>query len=178
MSWSYWQEPVPVAQGPYISNQTPLEQLNITQDETEYLFYSTSVGNAEPGSTLSITGRMANSYLAFLDGVFIGSTFDDEHNMGTVTQNIQMPSTVTSTGVLTILSGSLGLNNLFNYNQPGTNQEKKGIVGSVTLAGQSITSNGWQHRAFLTGELLQVYTAQGASSVPWTPTSGMGLHVM
>ena len=60
--------------------------------------------------------------------------------------------------------------------QPGTDQEMKGIVGSVLLGEQNITvSQEWFHRPFLTGELLQVYTAVGAAAVTWTPTSGPGV---
>ena len=62
LSWQYWSEPVPPTQAPLFRAAQPLEQLNITQDQTEYLFYSATLDNIAPGSVLTLEGRCANSY--------------------------------------------------------------------------------------------------------------------
>ncbi len=168
---------MPDSQGTLIVSQTPLEQLNITQDETEYLFYYTSNVSLGPGSNVTIAGRMANSYSLYIGGRLVANAFDDNHYMGASSQTLMIPSSFAK-GVysLAILSGSLGLQNWFpNLIVTQADQEKKGIVGSVTVDGVDVTANGWQHRPFLTGELLQVYTESGASAVTWTPTTGAGV---
>ncbi len=159
-----------------IPSTTPLEQLNITQDETEYMFYSTYNVNLPANATLSLEGWRANTYSLFVDGKWVGASYDNSHSGGGLVQSITIPSSVAAgTHNITILSGSLGLNNVIGFDLPQTGLEKKGVVGYVHVNSNDITSNTWYQRPFLSGEILQVYTSAGASSVSWTPTSGAGV---
>jgi hypothetical protein len=160
-----------------IPSTTPLEQLNITQDETEYMFYSTYNVDLPAGATVWIQGWHANTYSLFVDGKWVGASYDISHDVGSnLTQSITIPSSVAAgTHNITILSGSLGLNNGIGFEVSESSQEKKGIVGYVHVNNNDITSNTWYQRPFLGGEILQVYTSAGASSVSWTPTSGAGV---
>jgi hypothetical protein len=54
------------------------------------------------------------------------------------------------------LSVSLGLHNSVNVGRLGSEQESKGIVGSVSLGSVDITNNGWNMLPYLNGELKQV----------------------
>ena len=175
LTWQYWSETIPPTDGSMLSSPTPLEQLNITQDETEYMFYMQTLSSIPSGANLSIGGWMANSYSVFIDETLVGNAYNIEHSGGPAGQTITLPSSIAKgSHTLTIVSGSLGINNGINNMQPGSAQEKKGIVGAVTLNGINITGNGWTMRPFLSGELLQVYSPAGESKVTWTQATGTG----
>ncbi len=175
LNWLKWSEIVPSAEGELIIASSPLEQLNVTQDQTEYMFYTTNGLNISTGSTLTFMGWHANTYSVFIDGVLTATAQDIEHAGGQLSQTVTLPSTLSGTHSLTILSGSLGIHAGINNQQPGTAQEKKGIVGNVSLNAIDITLREWIHRPFLTGEILQVFTAEGTNSVTWTPVVGTGV---
>ncbi len=85
LSWTYWTESVPNFSGPTYDSTAPLEQLNVTQDETEYLFYTTyNVSIPSGGATLSFQGWRANSYSVFINGRLVGSSDDISHSGGEV----------------------------------------------------------------------------------------------
>ena len=71
-----------------------------------------------------------------------------------VTVNLSKP--LQGTFTLVVLSVSLGLHNSVNVGRLGSEQESKGIVGSVSLGSVDITNNGWTMLPFLDGELKQV----------------------
>ena len=66
--WQYWSKPVPPTQTPLFRATQPLEKLNITQDQTECLFYSAMLENIALGSVLALEGRYDSSYLDFING--------------------------------------------------------------------------------------------------------------
>ena len=167
---------MPASAGQVVFSQTPLEQLNVTQDETEYLFYTTSVYVAPP-AVLTVEGWLANTYSVFLNGSLVASQYDCSHQGGPQSYSFNLAPNASGVANLTILSGSLGIHNGINNDQPASAQEHKGIVGNVTLAGVDITGSGWTHHPFLAGEVLGVYTLAGGSSVAWTPVPGDGVNV-
>jgi hypothetical protein len=138
---------------------SPLEQLNVTNDQTDYLLYSTYVVNLFP-STTSITfdGWKSNAYIVLADGEVVGSTFEASHDYdtGNHTVTMQLAKTISGSFMLQILSVSLGLHNSVNVGRLGSEQESKGIVGSVSLGSVDITNNGWNMLPYLNGELKQV----------------------
>jgi hypothetical protein len=154
-----------------VLSAAPLEQLSVTRDETDYLFYETNVVDLPPGAPLTWNGWRANTYSIFIDGQFVGSQNDDTHALGPVDYSFNLPDGYDGPHTLTILSGSLGLDSAV---EPGPSQENKGIVGSVFIEGINVTSQ-WIQRPFLTGEILSLYTQEGTSKVSWTEAVGAGV---
>ena len=106
---------MPATLPPHLQSTQPLEQLNVTQDRTEYLLYSTTVDSLSSTSVLFLSGRCANTYSVFVDGALVANTFDYSHNMCDETFTLNLPA-IEGAGphTLTILSGYLSLNNGVN----------------------------------------------------------------
>jgi len=161
-----WSEDVRTAiKGTMNSSEYPLEQLWITRDTTDYLFYQTEVGvPVVSGSYVVVDSRKANSLLVFIDGQFQGATDNYDHAAGNISMAVGITSPTKPPFNLTILSVSLGLDNGV---YPGF-LEKKGIVGSVFIDEIDITTSArWFHQPKLTGELLHLYADSGCKNVTW-----------
>ena len=148
-----------------VTEQRPLEQLWVTQDETEYLFYQTEVSMPASGKVMvNVDSRKANSLLIFINDRFCGATDNHDHSAGNVTMAVpvDLPDGDKPFN-LTILSVSLGLHNGI---PPGFT-EQKGIVGKVSVNGSDITTAKWLHRPGLSGEIMEVFTKDGSNKVDW-----------
>jgi hypothetical protein len=152
----------------------PLPQLELTQDKTEYMVYENREVQFPAAAewTLEWTGRKANAYLVFVDGQLAGSDqFNAVHGAGPMQYSVKLQTPALAAGVhrVSILSVSLGNFNVFQIERPAADQDDKGIQAGTlpVLSGVNSTPN-WLHRPFLTGELLQVYTAAGGAKVAWT----------
>lgn len=162
--WGVWQENVTVLEGAF-SEMYPLEQLNVTQDYTDYLFYQTTIGGPITGPVnLTIESRIANSFLAFMNGRLQSVGGYCTHDMGNMTYTLTVDTQEGIQQQLTLLSVSLGIN---THTIPG-DFDLKGITGSVFLGGKNITIGKWLHRAKLAGEIMNVYTDQGTRNVTWS----------
>ena len=161
-----WSESVKDIAEHAVPEQHPLEQLGITQDETDYLFYQTKVtvpvvDKAE--YKLTVETRKANALLVFVNEHFEGGV--DNHDVldaGDATLTLKIKSNDQSFQ-LTILSVSLGITNVV---KPGF-VPTKGLVGKVSINGADITNQKWFHRPKLTGEMLRLYTNDGSDQVRW-----------
>ena len=162
--WSAWGEDVSHLQGGFTAGR-PLEQLNVTQDQSDYLFYQTTILGSVTGSVnLTVGSRIANSLLAFLDGRLQDVEGFCTHDEGDRNYTLSVETLAGKAHQLTLLSVSLGVN---THTDPGE-FDLKGITGDVVLGGDDITSGKWLHRAKLTGEILQAYAVDGSSSIPWS----------
>ena len=161
-----WNENVKViTNSDTVTEQRPLEQLGMTQDETDYLFYQTKVDiplTDKPNCELKIESRKANALLVFVNERFEGAVDNHEDSAGDVTQGLKLQPN-SRPFYLTILSVSLGLYNVIG---PGF-VEHKGIVGKVSINEHDITNQKWLHQPKLTGEILQVFTDDGSKQVKW-----------
>ena len=162
-----WTESIEDISKGAVIEEHPLEQLGVTQDETDYLFYQIEIPAQLINTTyfeLIVETRKANSLLLFMDKQYLTSLDNHDHSAGDINMTFTFIGDVDKSGVnLTILSVSLGLNNGI---QPGF-VEQKGIVGEVIFNGVDITNQKWLHRPKLTGEILQVFTFDGSKQVNW-----------
>ena len=164
--WRAWQEDVRKLAGAFSSDR-PREQLDVTQDETDYLFYQTTVrGQAMGNTTLSLNSTNACAFTAFLDGEAVATTYNAAHSYANFTAVLSLFLPDTGPHQLTIASISLGISNVFRRDQ---GLVLKGITGAVTLGSEDITAATWWHRAKMEGEVKQVFTAGGATKVTWDP---------
>ena len=156
------------------SSDRPREQLSVTQDETDYLFYQTTVrGQAKGNTTLSLNSTNACTFTAFLDGEAVATTYNSAHSYANYTAVLPLFLRDTGPHQLTIASISLGIPNYFRWDQ---GLALKGITGAVTLGSKDITVATWWHCAKAEGEITQVFTAGGATMVTWDPDWERYLH--
>ena len=206
-SWSVYTEPPPAAGAPNappaIPNSTvgtvvttaiAIEQLKLTQDDTEHVVYATTISTAMQQRALlqvsggAVTLSVGSSKATALSAYIVGggappvSAYEVSEASGTYTFDISLPAAslrgAAAPATLIIFSESLGIDKFSSINNgatPDTFQTSavKGITGKVVLGGVDITSGGWTAQAGLVGEAFPaVWTGTGAGRVPWTPATG------
>ncbi|KAJ6352178.1 hypothetical protein OIU76_001401 [Salix suchowensis] len=150
-----------------------MEQINVTRDTTDYLWYITSV-NINPsesflqggqGPTLTVESA-GHALHVFINGQFSGSAFGTRENRKfTFTGPVNLRA---GTNRIALLSIAVGLPNV------GVHYEtwKTGILGPVMLHGlnqgnKDLTWQQWSYRVGLKGEAMNLISPNGASSVDW-----------
>ena len=168
LEWKKWEEPVLTNSSmDYSIFSYLVEQLYITNDLTDYLFYETTVTDIQGKNIpLTIDSQYANSFVVYLDGIPQSRTDEcgGHSAIGDKTYSLLVNVDDTKEHQITFLSISLGV---ATHTAPG-GYTLKGIVGNVSLNKKDITESKWIHRKYLQGELMSIYTANGTDKVDWT----------
>eukprot|EP01083_Nonionella_stella_P063621 165336_1 len=161
----------------------PLEQIRLTNDSFEFLYYSTYISvdtRIKDASWLTFTGQAANAYNVFLDydegELYLGQVWNGQHTSQSMSfsLNINLTLAMGEQPLLTVISSSLGIDN-YNGVSAGSGPDecdKKGLTGKVVIEDSkrkellNITDYGWSHYMGLTGEVLRVY-GDGMNNVQW-----------
>ncbi|KAJ2839576.1 hypothetical protein J3B01_000553 [Coemansia erecta] len=159
-----WQ-PLSQAGVPTITAKRPVEQISVTDDKTDYLWYRTNVSlPAECGSldaahaktlVLHDAGDVATVYF---NGEFVGMQHGQQDRLATFTFAVP-PSTLrlgkeNNTEVeISILSQTLGM----AHNQRNMESYSRGLLGAITLCGRDITKGKWEMQPGLEGEHLPAH---------------------
>jgi hypothetical protein len=169
LQWQTWTES---NQGnvPKINSEHPIEQLNIINDETIYLWYRCNITLKRTLENILIEAqtRVSNALLFFLDGQFLGEFDNHVHVQGGVAVSIAVDLSHFKTNqeyLFEVLSISLGLDNGAGAGY----YEMKGLLANVWIDGgpPQMNSNSWEHQKGLLGEYLEIYTEEGSSKVDW-----------
>ena len=184
LEWQVWSE------GPYSASSTatglaaglpiyhfarPVEQLNITQDLTEYCWYSTmfTTSASLTAANLTIDSGTAQSFLAYIDGSYVGTCYNQVKNWPGTAEwlcTIQVGAVEAGSHTLSLLSSALGIENGMNPGEIPYATHYKGIRsnGHISIGSLNITTSDWTLRPYLTGEYLGLASAAGHASVPWS----------
>ena len=177
LEWKKWEEPILTDLSmSYKVFGYPVEQLYITNDLTDYLFYETNISEFWGVNVpLTINSQTANSFAVYVDGVF-QSRIDEcgqHRDSGDKTYTLRLNIYSYDIHRITILSTSLGV--ATRITTPG-GYSLKGIIGNVSLSIKDITKSKWIHRKYLQGELMSIYTVEGTSKVNWTNVTTANSH--
>ncbi|KAK3210505.1 hypothetical protein Dsin_015211 [Dipteronia sinensis] len=154
-----------------------LEQINVTRDASDYLWYMTDVtidsneGFLKNGQDPILTIWSAGHALhVFINGQLSGTVYGGiESPRLTFSENVKL-----SVGVnkISLLSIAVGLPNV------GAHFEKwnAGVLGPVMLSGlnegmRNISMQKWSYKIGLKGEALNLHTVCGSSSAKWVEGS-------
>jgi hypothetical protein len=164
-------EVIPSINVPIVTSPSALEQLSVTKDSTDYLWYSTQVSlilpcphsliplqiesNSTSGSLSYLSGGAGGEVLyLFVNGKYETSTIEDRtrglHATSSLEKtpvSLQFPVPL-GTSQLDLLSVSMGLNNYGSHME----ENQVGIVSSVKFNGVALTD--FTHSIGLTGESL------------------------
>jgi len=156
-TWSWWQDSIgPWSNAQVITNSVPLEQIHVTNDTTDYLWYTARLQSSS-AAHITLKASVHNFGL-----IFVNQKLQSAVTNGNVNVGIDIPSGQYS---LNILTQSVGLQ---NYGAHYESQIVDGLAGSsVSLNGKDITNGGWNHVVGLQGEELAVWTPQGSNKVTW-----------
>ncbi|KAH9326722.1 hypothetical protein KI387_006900 [Taxus chinensis] len=172
-AWESFQENIASFEDSSITAVGLLEQINTTRDNSDYLWYTTSieVGDDEPfiknGGLSVLSIQSARDALhVFINGEFAGSQFGSKES-----PKVRYSSGVklrVGTNIIALLSMTVGLQNI----GPHFESWNAGILGPITLSGfkegtWDLSMQKWSYQVGLKGESMDLHTLNGHSSVDW-----------
>ncbi|XP_057787658.1 beta-galactosidase-like [Salvia miltiorrhiza] len=178
LHWQSYNEETPSADdSDTLTMSGLLEQVNVTRDSSDYLWYLTDVniasneGFLKTGEWPLLTVLSAGHALhVFINGKLAGTTYGGLDNPKlTYSGKVNLWAGVNK---ISLLSVSVGLPNV------GVHYERwnEGVLGPVTLKGlnagtRDLTKQKWSYKTGLRGESLSLATLTGSSSVEWVQGS-------
>ncbi|KAF3440738.1 hypothetical protein FNV43_RR19024 [Rhamnella rubrinervis] len=174
LSWeSYVEDTSSLDDSSTITAPGLLEQINVTRDSSDYLWYITSIdiGSSEsflhkgelPTLIVQSTGHAVH---VFVNGQLSGSAFGTRENRRfTYNEKVNLHA---GTNRLALLSVAVGLPNVGGHFE----QWNTGILGPVALHGLDqgkwdLSWQKWTYQVGLKGEAMQLVAPNGISSVEW-----------
>ncbi|XP_071737208.1 beta-galactosidase 5-like [Rutidosis leptorrhynchoides] len=159
-------------------NSGLLDQLSVTRDTSDYLWYTTSVvinpselhGNGVPTLTVNSEGHALH---VFINGGLAGSAYGNEETRSvSFTGNANLQAGMNK---IQLLSVAIGLQN----NGPHFELWKTGVLGPVVLHGvghvsRDLSHYKWSYQVGMKGEYRNLASPMGVSSVDWTEGSLSG----
>ncbi|XP_052194669.1 beta-galactosidase 3-like [Diospyros lotus] len=152
-----------------------LEQLNVTRDTSDYLWYMTSVkinpSELRRGQRPTLTVQSAGDALhVFINGRLSGSAFGTRKDRKfTFTGNVDLHAGMNR---ISLLSVAVGLpNNGFRFET-----RKTGVLGPVLLNGldsgrKDLSWKNWSYKVGLKGEAMNLASPNGISASDWVKES-------
>jgi hypothetical protein len=141
LDWSVWQEPIgaPSEDPRTVSNSVPLEQTELNIDSkvySDYAWYETDIfiDSSVGQSTLFIDTQKASAFSVYIDNLLVGGVDHHLKSEGPITLQVDAGSLSEGKHTLSLLSESLGYNNLIGRWGGSTWAKTKGITGDVVLS--------------------------------------------
>ncbi|XP_065047483.1 beta-galactosidase-like [Musa acuminata AAA Group] len=172
-SWESFSEDTHSLRDKSFSKDGLVEQISMTWDRTDYLWYTTYV-NIDSNEQFLKNGRYpfltvmsaGHSMHVFINGELAGTVYGSLDNPKIrFTGNVKLWA---GSNKISILSVAVGLPNIGNHFETWN----AGVLGPVTLDGlnegkRDLSSQKWIYQIGLSGESLSIYTLSGSSSVKW-----------
>ncbi|KAM7272445.1 hypothetical protein ACFE04_027108 [Oxalis oulophora] len=161
-SWSTYEEDISsLADNSRITASGLLEQISLTRDTTDYLWYITSVDISQSEKATLTVQSAGHALHVFINGQYSGSAYGTRENRGfTFTGPVNLHAGVNK---IALLSVAMGLQNI------GLHYEfwKTGIVGPVFLQGlnqgkKDLTRQKWSYQVGLKGEAMKLMSSNEA----------------
>ncbi|XP_047970770.1 beta-galactosidase 3-like [Salvia hispanica] len=154
-----------------------LEQLNVTRDASDYLWYTTSVQispsesflHGGQGPVLSVNSA-GHALHVFVNGKLLGSAFGTQENRKfTFSKSANFHAGVNSVALLSV---NVGLPNIGHRFETWST----GVLGPVTLHGldhgtRDLSRQKWSYKVGMKGEAINLYSPSKISSVDWMKAS-------
>jgi hypothetical protein len=191
-NWMVWNEPLPSERIDDVTkNPQPVEQLSLTNDQTDYCWYSSSFTNSHAGMQKIDITYGGDFFYIYLDGKLMsqsqppflenrGATMPEDANHPYIfanaleelkvqgfKHNFILDNVPSGTHSLDILAASLGMVKGDWSISGSMNTERKGIWQEVLVNDKIITN--WEMRPFLIGERLNIFNQP--KSVNWSKPS-------
>ncbi|KAF3324538.1 Beta-galactosidase 2 [Carex littledalei] len=172
-TWQSYSEDINTTDKAAFTSNMLMEQLNVTRDKTDYLWYTTYVNIGQNEKFLSNGQNPSLSVMSaghamdvFVNGQLAG--FIDNPRV-TFKGQVKMWA---GSNTISILNAAVGLPNVGEHFETWN----AGILGPVTLDGlnegsRDLTFQKWTLQIGLKGEALSLYTLAGSSSVQWGKAS-------
>ncbi|KAI3519199.1 hypothetical protein L1887_08226 [Cichorium endivia] len=178
LSWETFNEDLTLSdEGSAFTSFGLLDQVNVTRDASDYLWYTTSIDVA-PSESFLYTGEhpkllvqsTGHALHVFINGKLSGSAFGTrEDRRIEYKEKVRLRS---GRNKIALLSVAMGLSNIGGHYESW----ETGVLGPVVLYGldrgkQDLTHAKWSYRVGLKGEALGVASTNTMSSVEWVQGS-------
>ncbi|KAL2327179.1 hypothetical protein Fmac_020606 [Flemingia macrophylla] len=170
---SYNEEPASSSQNDPIAADALWEQVNVTRDSSDYLWYMTDV-NIDANEGFIKNGK--SPVLTVMSAGHVLHVFINGQHSGTVYGGLGNPKLTFSDSVnlrvgnnkISLLSVAVGLPNVGLHFETWN----AGVLGPVTLKGlnegtRDLSGQKWSYKVGLKGEALSLHTVSGSNSVEW-----------
>ncbi|XP_076933471.1 beta-galactosidase 3-like [Bidens hawaiensis] len=154
-----------------------LEQINITRDTSDYLWYTTSVDIGSSESFLTggerpklLVQSMGHALHVFINGELSGSSFGTrKHRKITYKESVNLRA---GTNKIVLLSVAIGLQNMGGHYETC----ETGVLGPVALYGldqgkRDLSWFNWTYQVGLKGEAMNVFSSNTNSHIKWIQDS-------
>ncbi|XP_031473527.1 beta-galactosidase 5-like [Nymphaea colorata] len=177
LSWETYDENINSYEDNSMTMVGLLEQINVTRDTTDYLWYKTSI-YIDHSEAFLRNGQHPVLYVhsaghalhVFVNGQLAGTAYGNgENRQFTFTGNVNLRA---GENIIALLSVAVGLPNIgMHYESWNT-----GVLGPVVLKGLNkgnwdLTWQKWTYQVGLKGENLNLHSLEGVSSVEWAQGS-------
>lgn len=167
--WEQFRDVVPNFDDTSLRSDTLLEQMNTTQDVSDYLWYTFRFrGNCSNDQPVLNVNSLAHVLHVFVNGVFIGSAHGT--HTSSITLDTNVPLNNNEMNNVSLLSVMVGLPDSGAYLERRT----AGLVNVGILWNQDIidfTHYPWGYQVGLLGEKLKVFSDDGHRKVRWSTLS-------
>ncbi|XP_015973400.3 beta-galactosidase [Arachis duranensis] len=174
---SYIEEPASSSEEDSITANALWEQINITRDSTDYLWYMTDV-NIDPNEGFIKSGKWplltvmsaGHALLVFINGQHSGTSYAGaDFPKLTFNQTVNVRA---GNNKISLLSIAIGLPHVGIHFETWN----VGVLGPVTLEGvnegtRDLSHQKWSYKVGLKGEDLGLQTVSGSGSVEWAQGS-------
>ncbi|KAL8481118.1 hypothetical protein ACS0TY_027594 [Phlomoides rotata] len=171
-TWEFVKEPIGVWSPRNFTHQGILEHLNVTKDQSDYLWYTTRIyitdedvtfWEEEEVSPVLTIDSMRDLVYIFVNGQFTGSA------KGKWAKVIQPVELIQGYNDIVLLSQTLGLQNYGAFLE----KDGAGFRGHIKLNGcktgdLDITEFEWTYQVGIKGEYLKIYAINQNASMEWT----------
>ncbi|KAM9977244.1 hypothetical protein ACTFIR_011103 [Dictyostelium discoideum] len=151
--------------GNSVNSVSPIEQLLITKDTSDYCWYSTNVTTTS--SSYNDKGNLFLTITEFYDYVhiFIDNEYQGSAFSPSLCQLQLNPINNSTNFQLQILSMTIGLENYASHMENYT----RGILGSILIGSQNLTNNQWLMKSGLVGENIKIFNNE--NTINWQTSS-------
>ncbi|KAI4330678.1 hypothetical protein MLD38_028940 [Melastoma candidum] len=182
LSWQAYSEETASTDDSSFTMAGLLEQINVTRDASDYLWYTTDVYINNHEQFLK-SGKYPGLYVQSAGHAL--HVFVNGQHSGTVYGSLEFPKLTFNQGVklragvnkISLLSIAVGLPNV----GPHYENWNAGILGPVTVYGlnegvRDLSGQKWSYKIGLKGEALSLHSLTGSSSVEWAAGSFVTRH--
>ncbi|XP_077246254.1 beta-galactosidase 11-like [Tasmannia lanceolata] len=177
MHWTMFQEKIPKLKRSHIKNSEPLEHLNVTKDESDYLWYTTSLRlhvedlplrhDIHPVISIQSLGHAVH---AFVNDIYVGSDHGDKMD-----KSFHLKKAITlkaGTNHISLLAMTVGLPDSGVYLERRLSGIRQVRVLGLNTGTLDLSTNDWGHKVGIFGESIRLFTEDGSQKVQWSSAKG------
>ncbi|MED6208636.1 hypothetical protein PIB30_047173 [Stylosanthes scabra] len=171
LQWTMFKEKIPTPDNSPLKFVEPMEHFSTTKDETDYLWFTTSL-KLEPSDfqptvhpVLEVTS-LGHVLHAFVNGEYVGS---GHGNLARKNFDFKNPVSL-KPGInhISILGATVGFPDSGSYLEHRVAGVRAITVLGLKTSPLELTRKGWSHKISIDGEKLNIFTEQGSQKVKWT----------